>query len=70
MDSAVDVVMNFLMKKSNACQSQACAIQNCLQKRGFDATKCEYELAALRKCCTELARRGGTSTACPTANKK
>jgi hypothetical protein len=39
-------------------QSQ-CAIQNCLQKNGYDESKCAAQIDALYECCTEMYKREG-----------
>jgi hypothetical protein len=36
-----------------------CAIQNCLQRNGYDESKCGAEIDALYECCTEMYKREG-----------
>jgi hypothetical protein len=36
-----------------------CAIQNCLQRNGYNESKCGAEIDALYECCTEMYKREG-----------
>ncbi|KAJ2801230.1 hypothetical protein H4R21_002864 [Coemansia helicoidea] len=53
------------MAEKPPCQSQACALQDCLWRSDFQEARCQGALAALRKCCRELLARGGASRCCP-----
>jgi len=45
------------------CKREACALQKCLSRRAFDATRCVAAVDALRRCCG--AGRLGVSVHCP-----
>ncbi|VVT56129.1 uncharacterized protein SAPINGB_P004840 [Magnusiomyces paraingens] len=40
-----------------ACHSEACAIQNCLQRRGYDESKCTVYIDQLYACCASFYRQ-------------
>jgi len=37
----------------DTCHKFACRLQSCLDKRGFDDTKCRKEIDAIKECCEE-----------------
>ena len=39
------------MKSMKLVKPQACAIQNCLMKNGYNESKCSYYIDELYKCC-------------------
>lgn len=43
----------------NPCYPRACAIQSCLQKSGFDQSKCENLVDDLYRCCAQFYRQRG-----------
>ena len=38
-------------QKKQTCQSEACAIQSCLDKNNYDEAKCQRFIRAMEKCC-------------------
>ncbi|KAJ7467501.1 hypothetical protein FB451DRAFT_1258712 [Mycena latifolia] len=56
---------------SEACQTEACALQTCLNKNTYKPEKCDERLRALYMCCQKMYDTGGESsesTACPMAS--
>lgn len=52
----------------NPCYPRACAIQSCLQKSGFDQSKCEGLIDDLYRCCAKFYQQRGTDAeadSCP-----
>lgn len=49
------------------CRREACAIQACLKRRSFDATRCGDAIATLRACCGRLPP-GTDNVHCPLDN--
>ncbi|GAA5877209.1 hypothetical protein JCM16303_006202 [Sporobolomyces ruberrimus] len=56
------------------CQSEACTIQTCLARQGFQQPKCDREILALYACCEKMyslnksnpeSLKSTTSSACP-----
>jgi len=41
------------------CPAAQCAIQNCLQKNGYNEARCSALIDALYECCTEMYKRKG-----------
>ena len=39
--------------KRDACKSEACAIQDCLAKNGYDMNKCKDKVDKLKSCCSD-----------------
>ncbi|KAJ6259524.1 hypothetical protein Dda_5161 [Drechslerella dactyloides] len=59
------------VKQDPPCHSKACAIQDCIQKNGFDESKCQQQIDALYACCAEFYRlrgRDARSVSCPKPN--
>jgi hypothetical protein len=44
------------------CHSKACAIQDCLQKRGYDQQKCQSIIDAYNKCVADAKKQLGDNT--------
>ncbi|KAJ7214983.1 hypothetical protein GGX14DRAFT_443527 [Mycena pura] len=55
---------------SQACQAEACALQECLSKNTYKPEKCDERLRALYLCCQKMydAASDSESTACPMPN--
>ncbi|KAJ7247179.1 hypothetical protein B0H12DRAFT_1053601 [Mycena haematopus] len=57
---------------SEACQTQACALQTCLNKNTYKPEKCDHYLRALYMCCQKMEDDAPgsdvKSTACPMPN--
>ncbi|KAF8157330.1 DUF1903-domain-containing protein [Mycena galopus ATCC 62051] len=56
---------------SEACQTEACALQTCLNKNTYKPEKCDERLRALYMCCQKMYNDQGSdanSTACPIPN--
>ncbi|GAO46644.1 DUF1903-domain-containing protein [Saitoella complicata NRRL Y-17804] len=49
------------------CHAHACAIQNCIQKNGFNQNKCEGLIDKLYECCARFYKENpdGTTLTCP-----
>ncbi|KAJ7742284.1 hypothetical protein B0H16DRAFT_1563718 [Mycena metata] len=49
------------------CQTEACALQTCLNKNTYKQEKCDERLRALYMCCQKMYAENpnGSSTACP-----
>ncbi|KAF3917120.1 hypothetical protein ABW20_dc0106332 [Dactylellina cionopaga] len=59
------------VRQDPPCHSKACAIQNCIQKNGYDESKCQQQIDALYACCAEFYQQKGrdaTSVSCPKPN--
>ncbi|OAL03917.1 DUF1903-domain-containing protein [Phaeosphaeriaceae sp. SRC1lsM3a] len=59
------------LKTDPPCHSRACAIQNCLQKNGYNEDKCKKEVDALYECCNAFYKEKGddaSTVSCPKAN--
>ncbi|AET37886.1 Cmc4p Ecym_2134 [Eremothecium cymbalariae DBVPG len=52
-----------------ACKAEACAIQACLKRHGYDEGRCVAAVNELYACCRRFYRgqRGGSSSCCPGA---
>lgn len=53
---------------NETCKPQACAIQNCLEKNGYNESRCTKCIDDLYKCCKEFYERQGpdaSSVCCP-----
>lgn len=53
----------------DTCKPQACAIQDCLKKHGYDESKCSAQIDRLYACCKQFYQSEGTdvrSPCCPT----
>ncbi|KAJ6626714.1 hypothetical protein B0H10DRAFT_1998256 [Mycena sp. CBHHK59/15] len=53
---------------SEACQTEACALQTCLNKNTYKPEKCDERLRGLYMCCQKMHKDAGEnaeSTACP-----
>ncbi|RCK67206.1 Cx9C motif-containing protein 4, mitochondrial [Candida viswanathii] len=53
---------------NEACKAQACAIQNCLQKNGYNEAKCSKYIDELYECCKSFYETNGpdaSSVCCP-----
>lgn len=50
------------------CKLQACAIQNCLTKNGYNESKCTEVIDQLYLCCKQYYEENGNqqTTCCPT----
>lgn len=51
------------------CKPEACAIQDCLKKNGYNESKCTAHIDRLYACCKQFYKREGTearSPCCPT----
>ncbi len=42
------------MPKRPPCQREACQIQACLEKNGYDSARCEKEIELMRRCCQRI----------------
>ncbi|KIS68208.1 uncharacterized protein UMAG_03788 [Mycosarcoma maydis] len=52
----------------NPCYPRACAIQSCLQKSGFDQSRCESLIDDLYRCCAKFYQQRGNDAeadSCP-----
>lgn len=49
-----------LSPEENYCHTYACAIQECLQRRGYDEKKCRKEIQRW-KLCLKTAREAGVA---------
>ncbi|SCU99134.1 LAFA_0G22188g1_1 [Lachancea sp. 'fantastica'] len=47
------------------CKPQACAIQACLTKTGFDESKCTQVIDQLYECCTKFYQEKGGDARTP-----
>ncbi|KZZ97988.1 mtcp1 [Ascosphaera apis ARSEF 7405] len=50
------------------CHARACAIQNCLNKNGFQESKCQAQVDALYECCKAFYEAKGDdakTVSCP-----
>ncbi|MCH0629535.1 hypothetical protein JNB11_06140 [Kocuria palustris] len=56
---------------SDPCLPQACAIQRCLEKNGYNESKCSKVIDALYLCCKTFYEENGTdqTTCCPKIEK-
>ncbi|TFK25388.1 hypothetical protein FA15DRAFT_617920 [Coprinopsis marcescibilis] len=57
-------------KEINACQSEACALQTCLNKYTYTPERCHINMRKLYQCCQQFYQTQSTqdkaeSTACP-----
>lgn len=55
----------------NECKPFACAIQDCLQKNGYNESKCTKVIDELYKCCKKFYEQNGPeaqSVCCPKFN--
>ncbi|SPO28109.1 related to Cx9C motif-containing protein 4, mitochondrial [Ustilago trichophora] len=43
----------------NPCYPRACAIQSCLQRSGFDQSRCEHLIDDLYRCCAKFYQQRG-----------
>ncbi|KAI5862675.1 DUF1903-domain-containing protein [Durotheca rogersii] len=53
------------------CHPRACAIQDCLERNGYNEAKCSLLIDALYECCDAFYRKHGddaTSASCPKAS--
>lgn len=53
---------------NETCKPQACAIQNCLMKNGYNESKCSRYIDELYKCCKTFYETNGSeasSVCCP-----
>lgn len=51
-----------------ACQAEACAIQDCLQRRDYNDARCMKQIMSLYECCSKFYEVNGTeakSVCCP-----
>ncbi|ODN93583.1 hypothetical protein L198_05452 [Cryptococcus wingfieldii CBS 7118] len=59
------------MSEKQACHPEACAIQSCIMKNNYDESRCQKQIEALYRCCSnmyETAEREGKnpeSDSCP-----
>ncbi|KAJ7328446.1 hypothetical protein DFH08DRAFT_883946 [Mycena albidolilacea] len=58
---------------SEECQTEACALQTCLNKNTYKPEKCDERLRALYICCEKMyddapSGSDASSTACPMPN--
>ncbi|KAH3903541.1 Cmc4p SCDLUD_001183 [Saccharomycodes ludwigii] len=53
------------------CKKQACAIQDCLKKNGYDDQKCIEKIMRLYNCCFNYYKESGETKTicCPTIEK-
>lgn len=47
-----------LVPTSQACKTEACAIQTCLSKSHYQSEKCQEQIQSLMKCCEKYQVRG------------
>ena len=40
-----------MSQKKDPCLKNACKLQTCLERRGFDDQKCQNEMNFIRECC-------------------
>ncbi|GEQ69134.1 hypothetical protein JCM33374_g2805 [Metschnikowia sp. JCM 33374] len=60
-----------MSEENNACKPFACAIQDCLQKNGYNESKCTKAIDELYKCCKQFYEDNGSdakSVCCPKFN--
>ncbi|KAK7566375.1 hypothetical protein IWX92DRAFT_82039 [Phyllosticta citricarpa] len=58
------------IKTNPPCHSRACAIQDCLQRSGYQEDKCQKQIDALYECCNAFYQKNGddaSSVSCPKA---
>ncbi|KAF1919784.1 hypothetical protein BDU57DRAFT_513069 [Ampelomyces quisqualis] len=58
------------LKTDPPCHPRACAIQNCIQKNGYDEAKCQKQIDALYECCNAFYKDNGdnaSTVSCPKA---
>ncbi|KAG9513132.1 hypothetical protein KCU71_g12042, partial [Aureobasidium melanogenum] len=58
------------LKTDPPCHPRACAIQDCIQKNGYDESKCQKQIDALYECCNRFYEKNGDSAStvsCPKA---
>ncbi|KAK6335215.1 Cx9C motif-containing protein 4, mitochondrial [Orbilia javanica] len=59
------------VKQVPPCHSKACAIQNCIQKNGYNEAKCQDQIDALYACCELFYKQQGRdarTVSCPKPN--
>ncbi|KAF2273570.1 DUF1903-domain-containing protein [Westerdykella ornata] len=59
------------LRTNPPCHPRACAIQNCLQRTGYQEEKCRKEVDALYECCNAFYQERGenaTTVSCPKAS--
>ncbi|KAF8542048.1 hypothetical protein BDD12DRAFT_826493 [Trichophaea hybrida] len=44
------------------CYPRACVIQACLQKNGYNESRCGAQIDALYECCSEMYKREGLAS--------
>ncbi|TIA53527.1 hypothetical protein D6C83_04356, partial [Aureobasidium pullulans] len=49
------------LKTDPPCHPRACAIQDCIQKNGYDESKCQKQIDALYECCNAFYEKNGDS---------
>jgi hypothetical protein len=47
------------------CKPQACAIQNCLKKNGYNEAKCTQCIDTLYECCQKFYEKNGENARSP-----
>ncbi|CAR30129.1 Cx9C motif-containing protein 4, mitochondrial [Lachancea thermotolerans] len=50
---------------TDPCKPQACAIQGCLTKTGFDESKCSHLIDSLYECCSKFYNERGADARTP-----
>lgn len=55
----------FLINMSDPCKKEACAIQNCLKRHGYDESKCSDLIDQLYACCQGFYLERGENARSP-----
>ncbi|AWU78363.1 uncharacterized protein C5L36_0E04180 [Pichia kudriavzevii] len=50
---------------TDPCKPQACAIQACLKRHGYDESKCTVLIDSLYECCSNFYRENGQEARSP-----
>ena len=43
--------------EKDACKTEACSIQTCLSKNGYNVSQCSHQVDRLKKCCEKHQAR-------------
>lgn len=65
------ILLSTMSDGNSTCKPFACAIQDCLQKNGYNEAKCTKAIDELYKCCKEFYENNGPeakSVCCPKFN--
>lgn len=69
LDVSQPIILHIMGDCVDPCKPEACAIQDCLKKNGYNESKCTAHIDRLYACCKQFYKREGTearSPCCPT----